>query len=88
LGFGALAGLALLREKSVVEGRLKRAGHCLANSEAGTQFVLGRTKHLGVVFAQLLADLSHRPTGKIGRVAIAAEMTEHDTLDFPREQLR
>jgi hypothetical protein len=43
--------------------------------------------HLDFAAAALRQHCANCARGEFRRVAIAAEMTEHDTLEFPGEQL-
>src|SRR5258708_38942961 len=73
-------------EKRAFERRLKRAGVGVADSKSGTDFELGSTMYFHVHPAALCQRRAHCLQRQRGRVAIAAEMSEHDALDFPRYQ--
>src|SRR2546426_9029966 len=74
-------------KKCALESRLKRAGLGFADSKSGTDFELGSTMDFHVHPAALCQRRAHRVQRQLGRVAIAAEMSEHDALDFSWQQL-
>jgi hypothetical protein len=74
-------------EKDAVEGRLERAARGLANDEPQTNCGLGRAMHFDLAPAPLGEHGPDRAGRQLRRIAIPAEMTEHDSLEFPGEQL-
>ena len=62
---------------------LKRAHECFADLKARTDFALIGAINFNFAPATFFEQRLHRAGGERGRVAIAAEMTEHDALDFP-----
>src|SRR5712692_5531047 len=74
-------------EKNMFEGGLKGAEECFADLKARTDLPLVRAINFNFVTAAFFEQCLDSATGEHGRVAVAAEMTEHDTLDFSRQQL-
>jgi len=60
---------------------LKRARFGVANPESGTDFELRRAKSFDIVPAALLERRAYGVQSERRRVAIAAEMSEHNSLD-------
>src|SRR3954453_21315504 len=71
-------------EEGVFECRLKRAGLGIADAKSGTDFELRCAISFNIVPAAFLERCAHRAYGERRRVAIAAEMPEHDALYFSR----
>ena len=74
-------------EKNAIERRLKCAADRFADPKPDTDFRLSGAMHLHFIAAALRKHRADRARGEFRRVAIAAEMTEHDALEFPGEQL-
>ena len=75
-------------EKCVLECGLKRPCARLADTKARTQLRLRCAINFDVDLARISPVASRTaPEAERRRVAIAAEMSEHDALDFAREQL-
>ena len=69
-------------EESVFECPLKRAGFGVADPKSRTDFELHGAISFDIVPAALLERRAHRGQSERRRVAIAAEMPEHNSLDF------
>ena len=69
-------------EKKLIERWLKRAHESFADLKARTYFALIGAINFNFAPATFLEQRLHRAGSEDGRVAIAAEMTEHDALDF------
>jgi hypothetical protein len=70
-----------------VEGRLERAADCFSDPKPHADLRLPGAMHFHLAAAALCEHRANRACGEFRRVAIAAEMTEHDALEFPGEQL-
>ena len=74
-------------EKNAVERRLERAADRFPDPKPDADFRLPGAMHLHFIAAALRQHRADRAGGEFRRVAIAAEMTEHDALEFSGEQL-
>ena len=74
-------------EKNAVESRLERATSSLADAEPDADLGLPGAMHFHLAAAPLRQHRANRARGELRGIAIAAEMTEHDALEFPGEQL-
>src|SRR5436190_14518526 len=74
-------------EKDAVERRLKSASFCLPDGEPETDLGLRRAMDFDLTPAALSEHGPDRARGQLRRVAIAAQMAEHDPLQFSTEQL-
>src|SRR5450755_2110680 len=74
-------------EKNAVESRLERTADRFPDPKPDADFRLPRAMHLHFTAAALRKHRADRARREFRRVAIAAEMTEHDALEFPGEQL-
>jgi hypothetical protein len=72
-------------KKCVLESWLKRAGVGFAHSKLRTYFELRSAMDFHVHSAALSQRRSHRLERQLGRVAITAEMSKHNALDFSRQ---
>ena len=70
-------------KKRVLEGRLEGAGFRFADSKLGSDFELGGAMDFHVDLSGPRERRAHRLHSQVRRVAIPAEMSEHDSLDFP-----
>src|SRR5437879_2037053 len=82
------SGKQLLRilEKRVLESRLKRAGIAFADSKSRSDFELRSAMDLHVDLAALFQACADCFQGQCGRVAITAEMSQHNALDLAGQQ--
>src|SRR5206468_6879652 len=80
------ANLPRVLEKHVLESRLKRAGIAFADSKLRSDFELRGTMDLHVDPAALCQGCADCFQGQRGRVAIAAEMSQHNALDLAGQQ--
>ena len=80
------ANLPRVLEKHVLEGRLKRVGVGVADSKSRSDFELRGTMDLHVDPAALCQGCVDCFQGQRGRVAIAAEMSQHNALDLAGQQ--
>ena len=86
--FGRVANdHAACLEKNIIKGWLKRAQKSFANLKSRTDCALVRAKNFNVAPLTFFEQDLHRAGSERGRIAIAAEMPEHDPLDFSRKQL-
>ena len=74
-------------EKNAVERRLKCAADRFPDPKLDADLRLAGAMHLHFVAAALREHGPNRARGEFRRVAVATEMTEHDPLEFPGEQL-
>lgn len=72
----------------MLERRLKRAPVCFPDREARADCALRGAKYFDVLATEFLEFRAHRAGGELGRIAVAAEMPEHDAGDFAGQQLR
>src|SRR6266849_3497587 len=73
-------------EKRVLEGRLKRVGVGVADSKSRSDFELRGTMDLHVDLAAPCQGCADCFQGQRGRVAITAEMSQHNALDLAGQQ--
>ena len=73
-------------KKRILEGRLKRAGLGFADSKLRTDFELIGAIHFQVGLAALRKQSPHCIQRQLRGVAIPTEMSEHNALDFSRQQ--
>ena len=76
------ANLPRVLEKRVLESRLKRAGIAFADSKLRGDFELRGAMSFQIDLAAFCQRRAHRLQRECRRVAIAAEMSEHNALDF------
>src|SRR5437870_9524774 len=69
-------------EKRAFESRLKWAGVRFADSKLGSDFELRGAMNFQIELAALCQRRAHCLQRQLGRVAIAAEVSEHHALDF------
>src|SRR5438132_8427858 len=74
------------REKCFLESWLERAELSFANTKPRADLRLGCAKKFDLDLAGFVERVAHGLERKSGRIAIAAEMAEHDTIDFSRKQ--
>src|SRR5437016_3626426 len=74
------------REKCVLESWLERAELSFANTKPRADLRLGCAKKFDLDLAGFVERVAHGLERERGRIAIAAEMAEHDTIDFSRKQ--
>src|SRR5438093_4531146 len=74
------------REKCVLESWLERAGVSFANTKPRADLRLGCAKKFDLDLAGFAERVAHGLERESGCIAIAAEMAEHDTIDFSRKQ--
>src|SRR5437660_4142874 len=74
-------------KKCVVKRRLKRARYRFANSKTRTEVRLRGTMNFQVDLAAFGKRRAHCVESEFRGIAIAAEMSEHDALDFAGKQL-
>src|ERR1700741_1695778 len=79
-------GRSSCREKCILESGLKRAGLGFANGKPGTNRRLSRAKKFDVDLAGLAKRTPDCFERELGRVAVPAEMSEHDAIDFSGKQ--
>src|SRR5205823_9155589 len=73
-------------EKGVLERRLKRAGVGVADPKLGTDFELRGAMDFHIELAALRHGSAYRLQRECRRIAIPAEVSKQNTLDFSRQQ--
>jgi len=71
-------------EKRVLESRLKRAGIGFADSKSRTDLKLPGAMDFKIGLTAPCQRRAHCLQRQLGRVAIPAEMSEHNALNFSR----
>src|SRR5436309_7342694 len=75
-------------EEHVIKRGLEGASMRLTDCKSRAYLSLRRAENFEISFPVLLTHRLHRGGGKVRIIAIPAEMAQHHTLNFPREQFR